>query len=89
MKYQIIGAMKSPITSSKNGKRYIAISVVEKSDNWFGMNATQLMLSQEALQNISIETESGEMYVPDGKKYYIDVDYNARGFVLGGRVYNG
>lgn len=90
MKYQIIGAMKMP-QQTKNGKKYIGISVVpqQKDDRWSGLMAEQITLWESSLANLDVDTDNGEIFVNDGKKYYIDIDYARNGFINGARVYNG
>lgn len=89
MKLQIIGMRKTPITSKKNGKQYVLIATTEKTPDWYGICPTTQFLTEDLLRDLSIETENGEIYVADGKKYYFDADYNSRGQLVGGRIYNG
>lgn len=89
MKLQIIGMKKTPITSKKNGKQYVLIATTEKTTDWFGICPTTQFLTEDLLRDLSIETDNGEIYVADGKKYYFDADYNSRGQLVGGRIYNG
>lgn len=89
MKYQIIGAMKAPFTSKKNGKQYLSICVASKDINWTGVKAEPILLSEDQLRDADIQTESGEVFANDGKKYYADIDYNNRGFIIGLRFHNG
>lgn len=89
MKLQIIGMKKTPITSKKNGQKYIIIATTEKSIDWSGICPTTQFLSEDIMNEISIETDNGEIYVADGKKYMFDADYNSRGQLVGGRIYNG
>lgn len=88
MEYVILGAQKSAFTSKKNNKKYLPISVAMKDVNWVGSKCEQILLSEDVLQDMSIETESGEIYAKDGKTYYIDIEYNNRGFIIDARVYN-
>lgn len=89
MKLQIIGMKKTPIISKKNGKEYVLIATTEKNNDWFGICPTTQFLTEDLLRDLSIETDNGEIYVADGKKYYFDADYNSRGQLIGGRIYNG
>lgn len=89
MKLQIIGMKKTPVTSKKTGKQYVIIATTEKTPDWFGICPTTQFLTEDLLRDLSIETENGEIYVADGKKYYFDADYNSRGQLVGGRIYNG
>lgn len=88
MKYQVIGAMKAPFTSKKNGKQYMSISVAQKDINWAGVKGETILLAEDVLKDADIQTDSGEMYANDGKKYFVDIDYNNRGFIIGLRFYN-
>lgn len=88
MKYQVIGAMKAPFTSKKNQKQYMSICVAQKDINWIGVKAEPILLSEDVLKDADIQTENGEMFAYDGKKYMVDIDYNNRGFIVGLRFYN-
>lgn len=88
MEYVILGMQKSAFTSKKNGKKYLPISVGSKDLNWTGTKAEQILLTEDVLSGMSIETESGEIYAKDGKTYYINIEYNNRGFIVDARVYN-
>ena len=90
MKYQIIGAMRQTI-ETKKGSHFRRISVIPvlKDDRWIGLNGEQLTLWDSALSNTSIETVNGEWYAKDDKRYYIDIDYDANGWIQSCRIYNG
>lgn len=88
MEYRIIGMQKNAFTSKKNGKQYLPISVAVKDINWAGMKVEQILLSEDVLQGMSIDTESGEIFAPDGKNYFINIDYNNRGFIVDAKCYN-
>ena len=47
------------------------------------------MLWDSALANTSVETEDGEFYAKNEKKYFIDIDYDRNGYIVSARVYNG
>lgn len=89
MKLQIIGMNRSVITSKRTGKKYVIIATHEKSPDWIGLNPTVQFLSEDIMRDISIETDNGEIYCADGKKYIFEADYNSRGYIVGGRIYNG
>lgn len=89
MKLQIIGMKKTPITSKKDGRQYYIIATTERNPEWTGICPSTQFLSDDIMRDLSIETENGEIYVADGKKYYFDADYNSRGRLVGGRIYNG
>lgn len=89
MKLQIIGMKKTPITSKKDGRQYYLIATTERNPEWYGICPETQFLSDDIIRDLSIETENGEIYVADGKKYYFDADYNSRGRLVGGRIYNG
>ena len=88
MEYVILGMQKSAFTSKKNNKKYLPISVGSRDLNWVGTKAEQILLTEDVLSGMSIETESGEIYAKDGKTYYINIEYNNRGFIVDARVYN-
>lgn len=88
MEYVILGMAKSAFTSKKNGKKYLPISVGSRDLNWTGTKAEQILLTEEVLSGMSIETESGEIYAKDGKTYYINIEYNNRGFIVDAKCYN-
>ena len=88
MLLQIVGRKKSKIQSKKNGKSYTIINTHEKDPDWMGVNSTTQFLDDDTMGRISVETDSGEIYLPDGKKYYFDADYNRYGRIVGGRIYN-
>lgn len=89
MKYQIIGSMRE-IKTTKKGARYIKLSLIPtlKESEWTGLHAEQITLWENALLNTSLETEGGEWYASNNKKYYIDVDYDRNGYIVSARVYN-
>lgn len=88
MKYMMLGMQRDTITSKKTGKKYKFISVGSKDVNWIGVKGESIMISEDNLMNADIQTESGELYAVDGKKYYVDIDYNNRGFIVGLHFYN-
>lgn len=88
MKYQVIGMSKSFFISKKNGKQYTNICIAHKDISFLGLHAETILLSEDALRDADIQTESGEMYATDGKRYFVDIDYNNRGFIVGLRFYN-
>lgn len=88
MKFMMLGIQRDTITSKKTGKKYKFISVGSKDVNWLGIKGESIMISEDSLMNADIQTESGEMYAVDGKKYVVDIDYNNRGFIVGLRFYN-
>lgn len=91
MKYQIIGQQKT-VRETKRGTRYktICIIPVSNDDQWDGINAEKLTLWESTLENISMETYNGKWYdSADQNNYYIDIDYNNRGYIVYARVYNG
>lgn len=85
---QIIGRRKERITSKKNGNSYYVISMIEKSPDWYGLNPNTYFITDEVMHEVKIETDNGEIFLPDGKKYMFDADFNSRGFLVGGRIYN-
>lgn len=88
MKFVVIGASRESFTSKKNGKRYRTISVAQKDINWIGTHGETMVLSEDNLNVADIETDNGEIFAADGKKYIVDIDYNNRGFIVGMRFYN-
>lgn len=89
MEYQIIGKAASSFRSKKNNKEYLPICVISKDLNWHGLKAEQILLSEEVLHGMDIDTDSGEIFVPrDNRDYYIDLEYNNRGFIISARVFN-
>lgn len=88
MKYQVIGAAKAPFTSKKNNKAYQSISVAQRDINWIGVKGEVIILNEDVLRDADVQTENGEMFANDGKKYWVDIDYNNRGFIIGLRFYN-
>ena len=89
MEYQIIGKANSAFVSKKNNKAYLPICVISKDLTWSGLKGEKILLSGDVLEGIDINTVSGEMFVPnDGNKYFIDIQYNNRGFIVDAKVYN-
>lgn len=90
MKYQIIGAMKMSF-ETKKGSKYKAISCmpVEKDDRWVGIPGETITFWNDTLREVVCETASGEWFAKDDKRYFIDIDYNKSGFIVGARIYNG
>lgn len=89
MEYQIIGKAGSGFRSKKNNKEYLPICVISKDITWVGLKSEQILLSEDVLKGMSVETKSGLIYDPkDNLDYYIDIEYNNRGFIIGARVYN-
>ena len=90
MKYQIIGS-STTTRETKKGSHYRILSVIPtlKELNFVGLHGTEVTLWDSALANTSVETENGEFYAKDDKKYFIDIDYDRNGFIVSARVYNG
>lgn len=89
MEYQIIGKAASSIRSKKNNKEYLPICVISKDLTWVGLKAEQILLSEEVLKGLDNDTDSGEIFVPnDNRKYYINIEYNNRGFIVDAKIYN-
>lgn len=89
MEYQIIGKASTSFRSKKNNKEYLPICVISKDLTWTGLKAEQILLSEDVLKGLSVDTDSGEIFVQnDGKKYFIDIQYNNRGFIIDAKVYN-
>lgn len=90
MKYQIIGA-STATKETKKGSHYRILSVIPtlKELNFIGLHGTEIMLWDSALANTSVETEDGEFYAKNDKKYFIDIDYDRNGYIISARVYNG
>ena len=91
MKYQIIGDA-GKTNETKTGKHVRSLCVMDPMppQGWKGIKAEILNLWDSTLEVISIETINGKFFdATDDKNYYIDVDYNNRGFIIGARVYNG
>lgn len=90
MKYQIIGAT-STTKETKKGKHYRILSVIPtiKEIDFIGLHGTEIALWDNALENTSLETDNGEFYAKNDKKYFIDIDYDRNGFIVSARVYNG
>ena len=89
MEYQIIGKAVSSFRSKKNNKEYLPICVISKDLTWTGLKAEQILLSEEVLHGMDIDTETGDIFCHnDNRKYFIDIQYNNRGFIVSARVYN-
>lgn len=88
MEYQIIGKAASSFRSKKNNKEYLPICVLSKDLTWTGLKAEQILLSEDVLKGLSVETETGEIFANDNRKYFIDIQYNNRGFIVDAKVYN-
>lgn len=88
MEYQIIGKAASSFRSKKNNKEYLPICVLSKDLTWTGLKAEQILLSEDVLNGLSIDTETGEIFANDNRKYFIDIQYNNRGFIIDAKVYN-
>ena len=89
MEYQIIGKAVSSFRSKKNNKEYLPICVISKDLTWTGLKAEQILLSEEVLKGLSVDTEDGEIFVANSThKYFIDIQYNNRGFIVDAKVYN-
>lgn len=90
MKYQIIGDAGTTM-ETKTGKHVRSLCVLdpEPPKNWKGIKAEVLQLWDAALEVTSVETIDGKFFEANEKNYYIDVDYNRRGWIVGARVYNG
>lgn len=90
MKYQIVGAMRVA-QETKKGKKFRIFSVIPvlKDDRWIGLPAEQITLWDSVLSELDIQTESGECYAKDDKKYYIELDYNRNGYIISAKIYNG
>lgn len=88
MEYQIIGKAASSFRSKKNNKEYLPICVLSKDLTWTGLKAEQILLSEDVLKGLSVDTDSGEIFANDNRKYFIDIQYNNRGFIIDAKVYN-
>lgn len=90
MKYQIIGA-ENATKETKKGNHFRVISVIPtlKELTFVGLHGQEIILWDSALANTSVETESGEFYAKNDKKYFIDIDYDRNGYIQSCRVYNG
>lgn len=89
MTYQILGASKKTI-ETKNGKHFRRISVIDpqqRMDNWDGICAETITLWDSALEVLSVETVDGMLFSKNSDTF-IDIDYNARGYIVSARVYN-
>lgn len=88
MEYQIIGKAVSSFRSKKNNKEYLPICVLSKDLTWTGLKAEQILLSEDVLKGLSVDTDNGEIFANDNRKYFIDIQYNNRGFIIDAKVYN-
>lgn len=89
MTYQIIGA-STTTKETKKGKHFRTICVLDPNPpkDFEGIKAEIITLWDSTLEVLSIETLTGKIYANDEKNYYIDIDYNATGWIVGATVYN-
>lgn len=90
MKFQIIGSNRE-ISETKSGHRFIKLCVVSTLNDtkWVGLHGEEIVLWDDTLNNLSFDTERGEFYAKNEKKYFIDIDFDRHGHIVSGRVYNG
>ena len=90
MKYQLIGASNQTV-ETKKGNHFRILSVIPtlKELNFTGLHGQEITLWDSALANTSVETEDGEFFAKNDKKYYADIDYDRNGYIQSVRIYNG
>lgn len=91
MKYQIIGdAGLTQETKTGKHRRELCVLDPYPPKGWKGIKAKELVLWDNVLEVTSVETINGKFFdATDDKDYYIDVDYDNRGWPRSARVYNG
>lgn len=87
--YPIIGICNT-FKVRRDGEEYKPVCVIDNYDktDWLGMKTIQIGLTRPEWGAISIETENGLPFAKDDKKYFLDLDYDRRGNIRSGRIYN-
>ena len=87
--FPIIGHCNT-FRTRRDGIEYKPICVIDNEDksDWTRMKTVQLGLTREEWGAISIETTNGLIFAKDDTKYYLEIDYDRRGNIRHGRIYN-
>lgn len=88
MEYPILSVC-NVFKTRRDGTEYRSICVIERDPDWTGLKSIQIPFTREDWGRMSIETNDGEIFsTGNGKKYYIDLNYNRYGGIVSARVYN-